>query len=156
MKTTPNQFTLRQPLTDITNPKVKVNISLEDTNLRVGNKIILNITLTNATPTNQKLLFDKPSLSTGGPWETCAVIINNKTQKSVVEVSNKQMLSSQISYTTEGCYYNLLPKQSISRKFAITDIVVLNTDDYTLPKGSYTIQLFYYQNMSNSLIFTIR
>lgn len=140
------------------NPKVEVTISLIDTILNSSDKIFLNITVTNASSINQRLLFDNPSTGTGGPWATSATVIDNKTNKTVLEYQNKAVLSSQL-YTEDQLkdrYYNLNPKQSISGKYELSDIVVFNTVDNKLPKGTYTIQLFYYHNISNSLTLTIK
>lgn len=139
------------------NPKVELKIILSETTLKFGEKIFLNITLTNTGSTNQRLLFDKPVSTTGGPWATSATIIDNKTNKSVLKYQNKAVLSSQI-YTADQLkdnYYNLIPNQSISGKYELSNIVVFNTSDNKLPKGNYTIQLFYYNSISNSLTLTI-
>jgi hypothetical protein len=139
------------------NPKVDVKIYLPDAKLNSGDIIKLKIKLTNLSSTSQRLLFDKPVISTGGPWATSATVIDNKTKKIVLKYQNKSVLSSQV-YSEEQLkdkYYNLIPNQSIEGKYNLTDIVVFNTDDNKLPKGSYTIQVFYYKNVSNSLTFTI-
>lgn len=139
------------------NPKVDVKIYLPDTVLNSGDKININIKLTNLSSTSQRLLFDRPVTSTGGPWATSATVIDNKTKKTVLKHQNKAILSSQV-YSEDQLkdeYYNLIPNQSIEGKYNLTDLVILNTDDNKLPKGSYTIQVFYYSNVSNSLTFTI-
>lgn len=140
------------------NPKVELTISLNDTILKASDKIFLNITVTNSSSTNQRLLFDKPVIGTGGPWATSATIIDNKTNKSVLKYQNKAVLSSQL-YTEDQLkndYYNLVPGQSVSGKYELTDIVVFNTIDNKLAKGKYTIQLHYYHNQSNPLTLTIK
>jgi hypothetical protein len=139
-------------------PKVEVKISFIDTTLKFGDNISINITLTNAGSTNQRLLFDKPNTGTGGPWGTSASVINTKTNKTAIQTENKAILSSQI-YSEDKLhenYYNLIPNQSISRKYELTDIVVINNNDNKLPKGDYIIQLNYYNNISNSLTLTIK
>ncbi len=140
------------------NPKVDVKIYLPDTTLNSGDSIHLNIILTNLGSTSQRLLFDKPVTSTGGPWATLATVIDNKTKKTVLKHQNKAVLSSQIYSEDElkDKYYNLMPNQAIEGKYNLTDIVVFNTDDNKLPKGSYTVQISYYGNVSNSLTFTIK
>jgi hypothetical protein len=135
-----------------------VKIYLPDTTFNSEDRINLNIKLTNLDSTSQRLLFDKPVTSTGGPWATSASIIDNKTNKTVLKYQNKAVLSSQI-YSEDQLkdkYYNLIPNQSIEGKYNLTDIVVFNTDDNKLPKGSYTIKVYYYTNVSNILTFTIK
>ncbi len=139
-------------------PKVEVKIALIDTIIKSGDRITLTIKLTNTGSINQKLLFDKPVISTGGPWATSATVIDAKTKKSVLKYPNKVVLSSQIypEDQLKDNYYNLIPGQSIEKEYELTDIVVFNSGSYKLPKGSYIIQLLYYNNFSNSLILTIK
>ena len=140
------------------NPKVEVTISLSDTTIKNSEKIFLNITVTNESSIIQRLLFDNPRTGTGGPWATSATVIDNKTNKTILKYQNKAVLSSQL-YTEKQLkdkYYNLNPKQSINGTYELSDIVVFNTVDNKLPKGNYTIQLFYYHNISNRLTLTIK
>ncbi len=140
------------------NPKVEVKISLIDSVVKRGDKVLINITLTNTDSTNQRLLFDKPIISTGGPWSTTSTVIDTKTNKSILKYENKAILSSQIyskDHLTDK-YYNLTPNQSINAEYELTDIVVFKTEDNLLPKGNYAIQIFYYSNISNIVALTIK
>lgn len=139
-------------------PKVKVEISLKDSILKFGNNISLNIKLTNTGSTIQTLLFNKPIISTRGPWATSATVINSKTGKTALKYQNKAVLSSQV-YSEEqlkSSYYNLIPKQTIAENYDLSDIVVFNSTDNKLPIGSYVIQLSYHGNISNSLTLIIK
>ncbi len=132
-------------------PNVDVKISLIDTVLKYGDNISLNISLTNNSNEEQKLLFDKPTVSTGGPWATTGNVIDSKTKLSVLKYENKAILSSQI-YSEDQLkdnYYYLKPGQAINGKYELTDIVVINSSDNLLPKGTYELQLFYHSNPSN-------
>lgn len=134
-------------------PIVDVKISLIDTALKYGEDIMLNISLTNNTKNEQKLLFDKPEISTGGPWETTGEVIDIKTKSSVLKHKNKAMLSSNIfadSQLVSG-YYHLKPGQTLSRRYNMMDIVVPDCEDNSLPVGTYEAQLFYHINPSNIL-----
>jgi hypothetical protein len=139
-------------------PKVDFKISLSDTILNFGDIILLNLSLTNNSNEEQKLLFDKPRVSTGGPWATTGKVTDTNKKLSVVEYENKAMLSSKV-YTEEELkdnYYYLKPRQTLNRQYELTDIVVLNSPNKKLPKGNYEIQLFYYNNISNILSIKIK
>jgi len=139
-------------------PIVDVKISLIDTVIKYGDKILLNISLTNNGNKEQKLLFDKPVITTGGPWETIGYVIDAKTKLSVLELNNKAMLCSQIITEDQLIdeYYHLKPGQSINRRYDLTDIVVINFKDDLLPRGTYEVQLLYYTNQSNIVTFKIQ
>lgn len=139
-------------------PKVDLKISLKDTVLNYGDNIVLNIFLTNNSNKEQKLLFDKPWVSTGGPWSTTGEVMDIKTKMSVLKYENKAMLSSQIFTEDQlkDMYYYLKPGQTINRQYELTDIVVFNTKDNLLPKGMYEVQLFYHFNQSNVLTIIIQ
>ena len=138
-------------------PKVEMKISLIDTNLNYGDKILLNISLANNSNEEQKLLFDKPTVSTGGPWATTGKVMDIDKKTSVLKYENKAMLSSQL-YTEDELkdkYYNLKPGQTINGQYELTDIVALNYSNNLLPQGTYEVQLFYYSIPSNILTIKI-
>lgn len=139
-------------------PKVDFKISITDTILNFGDKILLNLSLTNNSDKEQKLLFDKPTLSTGGPWGITGNVTDIYMKISVLKHENKAMLSSQI-YTEDELkdkYYYLKPGQTVSGQYELKDIVVLNSSDNSLPKGTYEVQLFYHFNPSNILTIKIK
>jgi len=137
---------------------VDIQISLNDTILNYGDKILLNISLTNKSNEQQKILFDKPVISTGGPWSTTGKVTDINKKISVLKYENKAMLSSQIYMEDElkDKYYYLKSGQTINRQYELTDIVVFNTADNLLPKGTYEVQLFYHLNPSNVLTIIIQ
>lgn len=139
-------------------PKVDFKISLNDAILNYGDKILLNISLTNNSNEEQKLLFDKPVTSTGGPWATTGIVTDVNKKISVLKYNNKGILSSNAYMDDElkDKYYYLKPGQVINRKYELTDIVVFNTAENTLPKGTYEVQLFYHSNPSNVLTIKIQ
>ncbi|PKH52446.1 hypothetical protein CXF68_17875 [Tenacibaculum sp. Bg11-29] len=138
-------------------PVVQVNIEFRYASFKSTDEILVRITLTNNNTQEQNILFDKPRVSTGGPWGTIAKVVSLKTNESVLKHENKAILSSQFYKEEElkHYYYNLKPNESITREFKLRDIVVFDTNDYNLPKGRYEIQLSYYTNTSNSLILII-
>lgn len=138
-------------------PIVNVKIEFEETSFKETDEIIVRITLTNKRKQKQNLLFDKPEVSTGGPCNTIASVIDSKTNKSVLKYQNKAILSSNFYKENElkPHYYSLKPNQSITREFKLRDIVVFNTESNNLPKGKYIIKLSYYFNSSNSLCLII-
>lgn len=139
-------------------PEVDLEISLTDTNLNYGDKILLDITLTNNSKIEQKLLFDKPRISTGGPWATTGKVKDINKKMSVLKYENKTILSSEI-YTEDDLkdkHYHLKPGETLKGQYELTDIVVFNFSGNSLPKGKYEVQLFYYSNPSNILILEIK
>lgn len=139
-------------------PKVDFKISLKDNILNYGDPILLNLSLTNNRSDVQKLLFDKPRVSTGGPWATTGKVTDINKKISVLKYENKALLSS-LSYSEDQLkdyYYFLELGQSINKQFNLTDIVLFNSTTNSLPKGSYEVQLFYYLNPSNILLIEIK
>lgn len=120
-----------------------LEFSVKDTIISFGDLVELNISLTNKGHGTQKILFDKPRVSTGGPWAISASVTDRKTHRSVLKYENKAILSSQV-YTQEQLksqYYFLKPGQSVHGKYTLDDIVVF--EDNWLPKGTYDIQLLH-------------
>ena len=139
-------------------PKVEVVLALKDTVLHYGDRIYLNISLKNKGNEPQKVLFDQPALSTGGPWAMSGRVTDIKTNRSVLKYENKAVVSSQL-YTEDELndkYYDLQHGQSIQRQYALSDIVVFDAANHCLPKGTYHLQLFYYSNPSNVVTFKIK
>lgn len=134
-------------------PIVEVHIQLNDT-ISYGEEITLKAQLTNNKTVAQQIIFDKPAI----PWAIGATVINTGTLKSVLKYDNRGILSSQL-YTQQelkDMSSYLEPGQSIQQQFTLADIVVLNTKNTSLKSGTYSIQLFYYSNPSNTTTFTIR
>lgn len=146
----------KNPLVDF--PKVNLTISLLKDSFNSADDIPIKMVLTNNTKNNQKLLFDKPKSSTGGPAGTAVLLTNKKTGKSALKSANKRVLESQI-YSEERLkdnYYNLGTGQLLKGEFSLFDLAITNLDNYRLEKGTYELQIFYYMNHSNILTFTIR
>ena len=119
--------------------KITVKIMASKDTFIFGDDIGLTITLTNNDKKIQKVLFDKPKSTTGGPWWTTGNVINLKTRKSVVKYSNKAMLESQVYFEQQlkDKYYFLKYRQSLSKNYHLSDVVVLKTTDYKLLPGTY-------------------
>ncbi len=118
---------------------------------KVDEDILLTITLRNTKRKKQKLLFDKPNTGTGRPWGTSGKLINITSNRSVLKYENRGMLSSQV-YTQEDLeihYYTLDSNQYVSKEFSLNGIVVFN--ESPLPFGTYSLQVYYYQNASNTV-----
>lgn len=139
-------------------PKVGLTISLSKGTFTAIDDILIKMLVTNNSKTNQKVLFDKPKSSTGGPAQTVVVLTNKNTGKSALKYQNKRVLESQI-YSEEQLkdkYYNLSTGQSIKGQFSLFDLAVTTSENYRLEKGTYELQVFYYNNPSNKLTFTIK
>ena len=139
-------------------PKVKVTIKLSDSGFLSSDSVKFFMTVTNNSGSLQKILFDKPLTKTF-PWGT-TVIVNNSYGKSMVKISNRELISSQL-YTEEqvekqNIYSELKPKQSISHVYYLSNIPIFNTSDGKLPKGKYSLQIGYYSTLSNKVFFMIK
>lgn len=145
-------------LTDtIPNPEIKVTISLIKDKSKLGEDIQLTMILLNETKQTQSVWFDRPRSTTGGPAWTSVILIDKTTGKSVLKYENKGILESQ-AYTTEqikSFSYHLKPGQSIKRQFSLYDMVVTNTENNRLSKGTYEMKVFYVMNQSNTINFTV-
>lgn len=139
--------------------KVQIGICrlLKDT-FNSKDDIQIKMVLTNHSKTNQKVLFDKPKSTTGGPAWTSVSLTDKKTGKSVLKYANKRILESQI-YNEEQLkdkYHNLKPGQFLTGQYSLFDLAVTTTENYKLVKGTYDIQIFYCGRQSNILTFTVR
>lgn len=138
-------------------PVVSVIAQLSSDTIKFGKDISVKITLTNKGKSIQSVWFDNPKSSTGGPAWTSVILTNKKTRKSVLKYQNKAILQSQ-SYSTEeikNYSYQLKHGQMISRQFSLYNLVVLLDNKQKLDKGNYEMQLFYCDNVSNKIIFTV-
>ena len=137
-------------------PKVVVKIAIADTVVKYGDNVLITMSLTNTEKSEQRLLFDKPAVSTGGPWSTIGTVVDKATQRSILKYQNKAILSSDIYGEDElkDDYYYLQTNQTLSRQYELNDIVVFDTENFVLARGIFEVQLFYYNNRSN--IVTIR
>ena|GEM_PF-3352450 len=146
-----------QRLDTLPYPKVKVIVSLPNDTFKLGDDIQLTMTLLNETKQIQSVWFDKPKPSTGGPAWTSVTLTNKTTGKSVLKYENKAILNSQ-AYTTEqvrSFSYQLKPGQSVKGLFSLYDMVVTNTENYKLGKGTYEMTVFYVMNPSATINFTV-
>ncbi|MFI2743332.1 hypothetical protein ACG2LH_11365 [Zhouia sp. PK063] len=147
-----------QKISEDSLPKVDVTIKLLNPYPNKNEKIMVLITIKNNSDTIQKVLFDEPRISTGGPWKTSATLVNLKNNKSMVKYMNKSILSSKVYFENElkSYYCYLRPNEMLQHKYAITDIILLNTNNFKLPSGKYRFQIFYYRNASNVLEFRVK
>lgn len=138
-------------------PQLTVNIWLNDSTYKEKEDIMVKITLVNTSDKTERFLFDKPILSTGGPWNTIASVTNLMNNESAIEHQNKAILSSQLVFQEEldSCYYFLKTKDSITALFKLSDIVSFKSYK-GLPKGSYEMQLSFHSNSSKKHQFTVQ
>jgi hypothetical protein len=138
-------------------PIVAVTAKIASDTFKFGKDISIKITLTNKSNSIQSVWFDRPKSSTGGPAWTSVILTNKKSGKSVLKYQNKAILQSQL-YSTEQVKkysYHLKPGQMVSGEFSLYDLVVLLDNKRRLDKGNYEMQIFYCNNSSNELDFTI-
>jgi hypothetical protein len=138
-------------------PVLDVSIRLENEIVSYGKPIFLNIRLKNNLPKIQKVLFDRPVLSTGGPWGL-AVSLTDEQGRSLVKYGNREVLSSQTYTETKlrDNYYYLGKGQSVSGEYELEKLVVLESDSKDLPRGKYRIQVSEGLNVSNEVDLTVK
>jgi hypothetical protein len=138
-------------------PIVEVTVKLASDTFKFSKDISVKITLTNKSKSIQSVWFDKPKSSTGGPAWTSVILTNKNSGKSVLKYQNKAILQSQL-YSTEQVKkysYQLKPGQTVSGQFSLYDLVVLLDNKQKLDKGNYEMQIFYCDNFSNQINFTV-
>lgn len=142
----------------IESPHVTVNIKLSKDTFAIDETrdIGINIKLTNDSSAAQEVLFDQMHVSTGGPWWTSAKVVDIKTNQSVLQNENAGILSSQTYSTKElkAKSYQLAAGKSIEKEYKLTNIVVYKNNK--LSPGTYAVQLFYQNNTSNQVTFTVK
>lgn len=139
-------------------PVVAVNIRLEKDVFAVTeiNDMGILISLTNNTSATQEVLFDMPESSTGGPWATSVKLVNSKTKKSVLETESYNIQEKEYSYEQlKRKYTQVLPGETIEKKYRLTDLIVFKSTYYPLNHGTYNLRIFYYDNPSNVITFII-
>jgi hypothetical protein len=144
---------LNVKLNESKEPIVSIQIKFDKNSIKYGNNILLSLFIKNNQNYKQKLLIDKPIK----PWAISAKIFDTKTNNSVLEFENKALLSS-TAYSEKELnkyYYILEPNQEKKIRLELKDIVIFNTLDNNLKKGNYNIRLYYYDNNSNEVNFTI-
>lgn len=137
---------------------INVHIRMISDTLHSGETPKVGIWITNSSSKSQRLLFDKPKLTTGGPWFTSAKVSDVITKQSVLEYENKAILESQV-YLEEKLrkeYRLLLPNKSLYKVYKLTDIVVYKNSNDSLSNGKYSLQIFYQQHASNIITFVVR
>ena len=138
-------------------PTISVTVKLAADTFKLGKEILVEIILTNNSKSTQSVWFDKPKSSTGGPAWTSVILTNKETGKSVLKYQNKAIYNSQL-YSIEEINdysYQLKSGQKISGKFSLSDLVVLSDNKQNLGKGNYNMQVFYCDNPSGQLSFTV-
>ncbi len=130
-----------------------LKLSLSKHEYKKGEEILIDLAIKNKGKNKQKLIFEAKSAF---PWATQATLINVETKKSAVKWQ-RSVISSQIYFEHQltNYYFLLNPGKSTNKKCKLSDIVVFDSDNYTLPKGSYELKIFYYNNCSNSLSFKV-
>ena len=130
-----------------------INLSLNKQAYKVGEEILIDLTITNSGKKKEKLIFEAKS---SFPWATQANITNTKTKKSAVKWQNSQ-ISSQIYFENQltKYYYALEPRKSAHKKCKLSEIVVFDGTNYILPKGNYELKIYYYNKSSNKINFKV-
>lgn len=138
-------------------PIVDVQVTFDDSVFKLGEEIGFTITLLNQTDSNQVLLFDKPKLSSGGPWLTSAEVKQLDVVKSELRYLSKIEMESNAYLANDliDSSYTIAPGKSITGHYAISNLLAFNTPESKLPPGRYEIQVFHAGNGSNKVVVRI-
>ncbi|MBK7883746.1 MAG: hypothetical protein IPJ81_08060 [Chitinophagaceae bacterium] len=139
---------------------MKVDIALEKDTVVSSMTMDLSIIikLTNSISSAQEIIFDKQIASTGTPWGISAKVLDKKTGKSVLQYENIAAMESR-AYLKEDLKdkYTQLPAGGfIEKKYKLTNIVAYGTPNDSLLPGTYSLQIFYYDNASNIVTLTVQ
>jgi hypothetical protein len=135
----------------------KIRISLSKDTFSVNDDVVITIVLTNTSKSNQRFLFDMPRSETFGPAQTSVSLRNSDTELSAIKYSNKRLLESQV-YSEDmlkGYYHTLTPGQFLIRQYTLSNLIVIDSPNYKLGRGTYTMEVFYSSSFSNSVIFAV-
>jgi hypothetical protein len=144
---------VKQPINDSTTPyidlgelpKISVRAIAEDSIYKHGDDPAFIITIVNTSDSVQRLLIDRPKLSSGGPWLTTADVKSLDVGSPKLKYMQNVLMNSQ-SYSQEeldSLAYVVAPGDSIACRYRLGDIISLNTPDHRLPKGRFEIRLYY-------------
>lgn len=136
---------------------LKLGLSLQKDTFSINEDIKVILTLTNAGKTEQRVLFDMPGSDLFGPANTIISLQHFGIGKPVLKYFPKRALESKTYNELElKEYYKVLePGQLLSRKYSLDNLAVIESPNGKLPKGSYTLRVFYGLVESNSVSFTI-
>ena len=138
-------------------PHVDVQVVLDDSVFSIDEEIGLTIKLVNNSDTTQSVLFDRPALSTGGPWTTTAEVKELDVSNSTLRYLSKIVMNSN-SYAEKelaDSAYSLQPGKFIEGHYHLSDLITFNTPGNKLSPGHYEVQIFYAGNFSNKVIIQI-
>jgi hypothetical protein len=125
--------------------------------IKSGEDLFIEIAITNNTTFEQKFLFDKPHIVTGGPWKTIVSLNKIPDNVSILKYNNRALMSSDF-YKTEELekhYYTLKPNQTISKKYSLLNLVWLNSEDEKISPGKYEMKIWFDGNESNVVYFNV-
>ncbi|HEY4323097.1 MAG TPA: hypothetical protein VGN20_03905 [Mucilaginibacter sp.] len=139
-------------------PEVKVAILLLKNSYIKTDSIKVQVTITNKSTKDQKVIFGKHSGSM--PWGMSANVVN-KYGKSVTESTTRALTDSHFYFESElekkGYYYYLKPGEKDTWTYYLDKILVFNYDNFNqLKPGTYNLELSYFGNPSNKITFIIQ
>jgi len=138
-------------------PIVDVQVAFDDSVYSADEEIGMAIKLVNISDSTQSVLFDRPTLSTGGPWSTSAEVKPLDVTNSQLRYLSKIVMHSN-SYAEKDLTdstYAIQPGKFITGYYNLSDLITFNTPGNKLNPGHYEIQVFYAGNGSNKVIIRI-
>src|SRR5690606_8892785 len=140
----PNTHSKWAPLS---NSGLRVKIRLQDRVVSTLNKVVVYITVTNASRSMKEVVFDKPYRPDAGPWFT-NIELEGGSGKKLVKSQNRDHLNPQKMTTalmTQNRYL-LKPMSWVMRAYKLQDLVEFELPfegSLRLPSGNYTVQINY-------------
>lgn len=153
---------LKQPVNDSTTtlidlgvlPKISVRVTMDDSVFKVGDDPGFRLTIVNTSDTIQKILFDKPALSFGVPWHTTADVKSLDPGDAKLDYMQNVNMSSQ-AYMAEELDpydYELIPGDSVSGHYTLSNIIGLKSANNRLAKGTYQITFYHAGTRANEVV----
>jgi hypothetical protein len=147
-----NQEELTTPGVDLgETPKVSVHVAFDDSVFREGEDPGFTMTLVNGTDSTQRFVFDQLKSPAGGPWHTTADVKSLQPGGAALRYIQNIVMGSQ-AYKQEELTqyeYELVPGDSVSGHFTLSNIISLRTEDHRLAKGKYEIQFYFAGTKAN-------
>lgn len=137
--------------------QLEYKITLLDSVVKFGEKVKLNVEISNPGIKDKVILFTGPDKNSPYPFAT-KVILEPLDSKEKIDYDHVAYYASNV-YTDdelENSYDTIKSNQRLVKQFDLYDIINLNTFKKVLPKGNYSVQMEINHNLTNSVILHIK
>lgn len=130
--------------------KPVIFIKIKNKEIKSGDKILISVIYRNTTSKSQKIIITGPD---DKPWGLSAKLADFPAQN-ILPLKSMAFTFSKAYSTLElkNNYMEIKPGEIVSKVFELNDILSVNN---SLPKGKYTLQLSYFNNQSNKIVFEV-